>query len=84
MALLLPRHGYLHDFRTAAIVVGALFLVFGGVAAGGTSASYRVLENTRLPGLRTVSLSNDATVRVSPTALLLAAGAVVIALAIAA
>ena len=54
------------------------------VAAGGTPMSYRVLENTRLPGLRTTTISDDDTMRVSATALLLVAGVLVIALAIAA
>jgi hypothetical protein len=82
VALFLPRHGYVHDFRTAGIVIGIVFAVFGAAAAGGTPMSYRVLENTRLPGLRTTTISDDDTMRVSATALLLVAGVLVIALAI--
>jgi hypothetical protein len=74
VALTLVANGtFQHYLRTALAVVGVVLLVFGAAGAGGLPIEYRVLTNTRIPGLGATTLSDDQTMTVSATALLIAA-----------
>lgn len=84
VAIVLPHHRYFSEFKSVAIFAGAALLVFGGLGAGGLPVGMRVLENTRrLPGLKVINvLPDQPTMTVSPTALLLASGLIVVVLGI--